>query len=238
MINPLQDHPYLLLVVCAGFLVDWLAVACRWVKLKPFTKPIAMLVLILWTLNRVGWEMDPFVIMLVLAQLFGLAGDIFLLFTHRWFMWGLLSFLIGHCFYLGIMATLIIDQERIVLSGGLVWRVVVCALAWLVFLFCFYFVFGPAYKKRNANNFMWIAVQVYLWILSGLVVAALFILLMYPFYLWMSILLPLGAVLFLTSDVLLATNRFIQEFKFAQLWVRITYHVAQLFLACGFLVLK
>ncbi len=238
MINPIQDHPYLLLAVCAGFLIDWLAIACRWRKIKPITKAVALLGLILWTFNAVGWDVDYFAVMLLFAQSFGLAGDIFLLFPKRWFLGGLISFLIGHLFYISLIMILVIDRGRSTLSDGLLWRIIVCALTWLVFLFYFYFIFGPAFKKRNKSNLMWIAVQVYLWILSGLVALSLFLFLIYPSCLWISIILPIGALLFLISDILLATNRFIREFTLAQLWVRITYHLAQLCLAIGILSLK
>ena len=87
------------LLVIAGFLFDWMAVIFNWRKIKPIAKILAMTLVILWTLDNVSWTINLFILLLLLAQLFGLFGDIFLLLSHRWFLTGLGAFLIGHFFY-------------------------------------------------------------------------------------------------------------------------------------------
>lgn len=235
MIDPLGEHAWLLLIVLGGFLVDWLAVACGWHKLKPLTKTAAMLTLIFWTLTAGNWQLDPLAIILFGGQLFGLAGDIFLLFSARFFIWGLLSFLIGHVFYLSLSARLILEQLRVSWSGGVYWYAGLSAGVWFVMLACFYIFFGSAYKQRHAAGLLWVGIQIYAWILSGLVILNLFLSFIPPVFSWISLCLPFGAALFLLSDSLLATNRFLSAFRLAQLWVRITYHLGQLLLAVGFL---
>lgn len=45
----------------------------------------------------------------------------------------------------------------------------------------------------------------------------------------------LGAVCFMLSDALLATNRFVQPLPLAQLWVLATYYAAQLLIVGGWM---
>jgi len=235
MINPFDVQPLLLILVFAGFLLDWLAIERHWERLKSITKPFAMLLVILWTLNTVGWKIDLFAGVLVTAQFFGLLGDIFLLFSNWWFLWGLVSFFMGHIGYHILNSLLIVEQNRLELSEGMFLWIVLCVMIWLVLLICFYLVFGVKYKKQHGSDKLWIAIQLYFLVLSGLVVMTLLVVLMRSLPFWRFIILPLGAVLFLTSDFILATNRFIQPIDKAQLKVRITYHLAQIFLAIGFI---
>ncbi len=75
MIENMTDYPWFTFLVLVGFLLDWLAIACKWKKLKPFTKLLAMVLLIGWTLIVSGWKVDLVVGFLLLAQIFGLFGD-------------------------------------------------------------------------------------------------------------------------------------------------------------------
>lgn len=235
MNNPLEGQTLLLLLVFGGFLVDWLAIACQWKRLKPITKPIAMLGLIFWTFSIVDWNIDLFAGVLIAAQFFGLMGDIFLLLPTRWFLWGLIAFFIGHICYFSLETLIIYDMVRIGQPERFFFWVVICSILWLILLTVFYTVFGLHYKNRQGKKFLWIAIQVYFWILSGIVVISLLVVLMRSLPFWRSLILPLGAALFLLSDTLLATNRFIKPINQAQLKVRITYHLAQVLLAIGLL---
>jgi len=238
MIEMLGEPVLLLVVVGAGFVMDWLAVAFQWKRIKPFSKPLAMIILALSTVIAVGFEFDTFILLLLLAEIFGLAGDIFLLLSNRWFVWGLVSFLFGHLCYISLGAMLVFDKIQQWNLMGVTWRIGLCVLLWTAILGCFYFFFGKAYEKRHCTGLMWVAIQVYLWILSGLFVMTVFLILITPITSWIMIVLPLGALLFVISDLLLACDRFLEEIPLAQLSVRMTYHLAQLGLAIGFLILK
>jgi len=89
--------------VAFGFLIDWIAVLLEWKVIKPFTKPLAMLMVILWTAFCPRQGFSPGLGMLLAAQAFGLVGDILLLFPEKAFFLGLGSFLLGHVFYLGLL---------------------------------------------------------------------------------------------------------------------------------------
>ena len=89
--------------VFAIFILDWLAVGFSWRKLECVLKPASMVMVILWTLIAAGWSNEYLLILLVIAQVAGLSGDIFLLLSSRWFLLGLGAFLVGHLIYIGIM---------------------------------------------------------------------------------------------------------------------------------------
>ncbi len=238
MIDPLGGQAWLLLFVFGGFFLDWMAIGFHWKRLKPITKPMAMLILILWTFNAFDWSIDLFAGLLIAAQFFGLWGDIFLLFAKRWFKWGLVSFLFGHFSYLALCSMIIAAQLTINRPERMFFWIALCAAIWITLLVIFYPFFGARYKKQHGRDALWIPIQFYFWILSGFDAVSLFaVLIAMPLPFWMAIFLPLGAALFLLSDFLLATNRFIHTIKKAQLIVRITYHLAQVFLAIGVIVL-
>ena len=104
------------IAVLGSFLLDWFAVALEWRRIKPAAKVFAMVMVILWTLFIVGWSTDAFIILLLLAQLFGLTGDIFLIFAEHWFFDGLGAFLIGHLFYNALIFSDIVSSDNLDLT--------------------------------------------------------------------------------------------------------------------------
>jgi len=229
---------WLSLVVLAGFLLDWVAILFHWEKIKPTTKILAMLLLILWTFSAAGWQADLLVVLLLCAQAFGLVGDVLLLLDESWFLWGLGAFLAGHLFYVSVI-TLKFNQIMDVARNmpGFSWWVVLCVLGWAAVLITFYFIIRKLLDNQHLNPLLWRAIQVYAWILSGMVAFSFLVVSISPGFSRMQMLLPAGSVLFLVSDALLTYNRFIHRIKRGQLWVRITYHLAQFCLAWGFLAI-
>jgi len=95
MIDSLSNLNGFILVVLVGFILDWSAIYFNWQRIKPLTKVLAMVLLIVMTLLMSEWKLQGDVVLLLLAQVFGMGGDIFLLLSRKWFLWGLSSFLIG-----------------------------------------------------------------------------------------------------------------------------------------------
>jgi len=224
-------------VVLSSFFVDWLAVGFEWRKIKPASKTLAMVMVIFWTLVGVRCSPDALIILLLLAQLFGLMGDIFLLFPDRWFFAGLGAFLLGHLSYGGLILLGIFSFAKMEsTSNSLLVPMIISLLFWGMVLVIIYRIF----KRENFINhtkgkLLWILVQVYCCVLSG--VAALFV---FWYFIqsepeFQMVLLPVGGILFLLSDTLLAYNRFILPIPKGHLWIHITYHLAQFSLAAGFL---
>ena len=143
---------------------------------------------------------------------FCLIGDIFLMFPSNRFMEGLISFLIGHLFYVwafisgsGVGATL--GLLLLFIAGGTL-------IYWILF---------PSLGKMK--------VPVSLYTIVILIMA------WQAWERWISIvqihalLAAIGAVLFLISDVLLAMNRFKKKFHHAHAFILSFYYVAQTLIA-------
>jgi len=228
---------WLTAVVFAGLFFDWAAIALGWYKIKPFSKTAATLLVILWTAFAASWQVDGVISLLLLALGMGLAGDIFLLFPERWFLWGLVAFLIGHVFYISLFLSILSTILNGVSIAVMLQWVALCVLIEVVFLIIFYHFFKSTFLKRSSSQLLWKSVQVYAWILSAMTVLTYLVFMLKPTSIWQWAFLPLGGTLFLISDLMLASDRFIKKIPSGQLWVRITYHLAQFSLAYGCLAI-
>ena len=86
--------PVFLLLAAA----DWLALWRGWQRVNYLTKPAAMLALLI----GFGWQ-GHFAGSLLWVGLgfgFSLLGDVFLLLSHGWFIYGLAAFLLAHISYI------------------------------------------------------------------------------------------------------------------------------------------
>jgi uncharacterized membrane protein YhhN len=234
MIESISQFPWMTAIVLGGFLLDWAAILFDWHCLKPLTKVLAMSLVILWTLIAAGWDLYLPITILLLAQVLGLGGDIFLLFSGRWFLWGLASFLVGHLYYLILLGIQIVKSlPSMEMTASLVIGIIVILVVWLLYMVTFFSLMKPISRRKA----LWVAIQIYAWILSGLTAAGFFFAFLQPAKGWQYWLVPLGGTLFMISDSILAYNRFIRPIRLGQLWVRISYHLAQLSLAVGFLLM-
>ncbi len=213
------------------FLLDWATVLFNWHRIRALTKMLAMGSVIAWTLFIAEGQINGLVFFLISAQLFGLLGDFFLLLQNKWFLWGLGAFLAGHLLYLALFLIQLILELR---GGGITSRSIfggiLVLVGWSLFLGYFYRLFKPLSDGKH----IWRPIQVYAWSLSGMAAAALILVVILSDYSKDYLLLPIGAVLFTISDLLLAYSRFIKPVQNAKLLVRITYHLAQFSLAWGF----
>ena len=148
------------------------------------------------------------------ALLCGLAGDIWLL-SERGFIPGLLSFLLGHIFYIFAFAR---QNLRDTQSTAVVFAV--ASVSVLAFVYFAQHLFRARNRKFILPIFFYIAVT------------ALFLLaaLRNPLLTHAAI----GAILFALSDFLLAFNKFIRPTVYAQAAVSLTYYAAQWLLAVHF----
>lgn len=235
MINVFFISPWATLGVFLAFILNLLVYWRHWHKLQPFSKPLAMITIILWTLSLMDWQVDGIVAVLILAQIFCLAGDIFLLFPKRWFMVGLVAFLIGHLFYLGLMASILaagFHSDVVTLPSPLI--ILVGVIGLVLAMLVFWRVFRPAFRAKGSSKKLWFAMQVYAFILSSMTLASILLLLVQPGTHWQSMLIPLGGVLFFASDFMLAYDRFVKKNALLRLPIWITYHLAQISLGLGF----
>lgn len=152
----------------------------------------------------------------IIALLFSVVGDVFLMLDDKWFVHGLASFLIAHLLYIGGFIT----YFTIDFTTGLTPAVILCIIAII-----FYLIILPEVKEQ-AGVPMSFAVAIYILVIAGMV--------------WLSILsgvkiLIIAAVLFLISDAVLAYDKFKHAFPMSELMVMFTYFSAQFLFAISIL---
>jgi uncharacterized membrane protein YhhN len=208
--------------------LDWLAVAKSWKRLEYFAKPAAMLALLawLWLNSSATGHWAPALGAFAAGLVFSLAGDVMLMLPERFFLAGLVAFLLGHVAYsdglksggllLPIEAVLVAPMALI---GGWLARRIGAAL------------------KATGRNRLRAPVVVYAAVISLMVVSALAMLFRPSVPTGTALLLALGAVLFFVSDAVLAWNRFVAPVRGGRLIVIVAYHLGQMTLIAGVVML-
>lgn len=159
-----------------------------------------------------------------LGLFFSMIGDIFLLFSYRYFIFGLAAFLLTHLVYLvGLTCCLppVTPWFWLLLSA--------IVSAWVIILM----LMGKNLSKNRTHRKMVIPVGIYATAISVMLLFALWTLFRPDWPPQASGLAASGALLLFASDLLLAVDRFVRPFPNARLWVRITYHLGQLALSAG-----
>ncbi len=210
---------------------DWVAVAKNWMKVEYVAKPATMLVL-LGLLTLVGGFTSLPLICFSLGIFFSLAGDVFLMisythFSDRWFLPGLAAFLFAHvCYIIGLNIPL--PNVSPIWSLGMA---VVLALAAGRIL---RLITDGVRKKGLAR--MVRPVNVYGMVITLMLLSALLTLNNAAWKITAAGLVALGAILFYSSDVLLAWNKFVNPIKNGRLANMILYHLGQAALVAGVLI--
>lgn len=204
-------------VVFVIAVLDWYAIWTENEKLNWFTKPATMIALLLW----MGWSggFTGNLLWFGLALVFGLLGDIFLLLPHRFFITGLVAFLIGHLAYVAGLwfnpAQLRLPHYiTMVLIGGVLVLVAPIILKGM--------------RGKDFARKLKIPVVLYMCIISLMVFFAASTLFRTDWQPAASGLAVSGAMLFFCSDTMLAYREFVETFPKARFWVRVTYHLAQI----------
>lgn len=202
--------------------IDWLAIACQWRRLHGVFKPATLMGILVgaWLLTR--GPHDAWVACFFLPGLaFSLAGDVFLLLPERFFLPGLVAFLLGHaCYIVGMNPTLPPWPALGVL-------VVVAAIGGL-----FYRSIAAGLRQRGRSALL-APVALYSVVLGLMLVSA-----------WATLFRPewtplrrglvvVGASLFFISDATLAWDRFVEPAAWRRLLVIVTYHLGQVGLAAS-----
>ncbi|MDO9546243.1 MAG: lysoplasmalogenase [Pelolinea sp.] len=201
---------------------DWAAIWKDWEEVKYATKPLAMLFLIIWFCSM--YVSGSSMLWFGLGLCFSLIGDIFLLFSYRFFIFGLTVFLLTHLVYLvGLSCCLPSVTFQFWFLLGAIFCVWISILVVMV----------KNLTKSKAHRKMVFPVGIYATAISVMLLFALWTLFRPDWPPYASGLAASGALLFFASDVLLALDRFVRPFPNARLWVRISYHLGQLALSAG-----
>lgn len=216
-----MKQQWLLYLFVADLITEIIAIHYNLTNLRFVTKPLLMIIIGLfsWQQAIVDKKIKLF---LLLAIGFSLAGDIFLLFEknyHSNFIFGLISFLLAHIFYI-LLFLHIRKSQRSVRR----WNPLFIAVL-LLYIAILFYLLDPYLGALK------IPVIIYSLVLSFMMIAAY-----HSFNFtknkgggWVIS----GAFFFVVSDSLLAINKFYTPLAIAGIAIMITYALAQLFIAIG-----
>lgn len=204
---------WLLPLACA--LVDWYAVWRGDRRTEQWAKPATLVALIVTALV-LGATDDAAGLWLLVALVFGLAGDVFLLEkSDTRFRLGLAAFLVGHLAFVVSFVKLGLDAPS--WAWGAPVALGVCLIATRQV--------APATYLRGG---LALAAPV------GVYTVVIGAMLIFAFDTGVG-LIATGAVVFAVSDTVLARDRFVRPRPWAPLVVMVTYHVGQALIVAGVL---
>lgn len=159
-------------------------------------KPISTLLVIAMaalSITTPSWD-RTYTISILIGLVFSLGGDIALMFQEerKWFVAGLVSFLLGHIAYSVVFLVM----------GGFVWWQLVLVVGLVAFGIWFYRLMSPNLGKMK------MPVIAYMIIISLMVLSAVGTFASAVLSSTQAWMIVLGALLFFSSDVILAANRF------------------------------
>jgi len=212
----------LLLVTGLVAILDWLAVWQGWRRVGYLAKPLTIILLFIWLVIRTG--MQGSALWFGIGLLFSLAGDVFLLFSPRFFMAGLASFSLVHLAYLAGFLT--------PFPGGGYVGVMVMGVA-ISFAATYVMRRITSAQIQRGSSKLARPTMFYGLLISLMLLSALWTLFRLDWGPFNAILVSLGALLFYSSDLINAWIRFVNPVRSGRVVVMITYHAGQMLLIVG-----
>lgn len=209
--------------------LDWMAVGRQWRRLEYIAKPGVMLALLAW-LGAHAWRAGAHpggelpLALFAAGLALSLAGDVFLMLPPRYFLAGLVAFLLGHVAYIAAFNANGLPPLEAALLAAVP---VALAALWITRRVLAGLKAGGRPRLRGP-------VVAYIVVISLMVVSALATLARPDWMGGAAVLASIGALLFMLSDTLLAWDRFVQPLPNGRLMNITTYHVGQLLLTAGF----
>jgi len=201
-------------------LADLFAVYTSNETLRYITKPFLMPLLIAFFTFQTKDLTSSLKKWIVFALVFSWAGDMLLMFestNSNFFILGLVAFLIAHIFYILFYENVIRKED---LRKNYWWFLPV-----LIYYIALIYILSP-----NLGD-MKLPVRIYGIVISYMLIQALQTgRIKDP---GAATLMIGGAVLFITSDSILAINKFYESFEFAGISIMLTYGIAQLLIVLG-----
>ena len=200
--------------------IDLIAVYAGDETLRYVTKPLLMPLLIIYFVSAVRSFASLLKKWIILALALSWLGDVLLMFESMngsFFILGLAAFLLAHIFYI-----VLFDQIRL---KEKIKQSLLPLLPIAIYYILLMSLLQPYLRSMQKP------VSVY-----GLVIS---IMLSFAIDLWRSkdrlasLFTILGALLFITSDSLLAINKFYNSFEYAGILIMLTYGTAQLLITLG-----
>ena len=176
-------------------------------------KPLTTILILVVALLPRTFLTEAYAGAIALGLVFSLAGDIFLMLPGNYFLHGLVSFLMGHLWYGYAFFSA-------ALGAGILWPLVPLAIFGGIILRTLW----PTLSKS-----LRVPVILYLIIIVGMTALAANRSMNIPSKATLSA--AIGALLFLTSDTLLALDRFRKPFPLSRAAVLATYYAGQYLIA-------
>ena len=201
-------------------LTDLFAVYTNNETLRYISKPLLMPLLLVFFIFQTKIFASSLKKWIILALLFSWTGDVLLMFestNSNFFIFGLAAFLIAHVFY-------ILFYENVIRKEGsnknYWWFLPV-----IIYYIALIYILSP-----NLGD-MKLPVRIYGIVISYMLIQALQTgRIKNP---GAATLMITGAVLFITSDSILAINKFYESFEYAGIAIMLTYGIAQLLITLG-----
>lgn len=171
-------------------------------------KPLTMLAIILLAFLNSSAPLTFYQKAILIGLIFSTIGDIFLIKQDRFFVQGLVSFLLGHICYIIAFWT---SPNSI---SGLFYAVYVVFFLSILWKHLGKLQFPVVFYSLVLAVMSWMAVSLYLESQNNKTLSAF-----------------LGSIVFIVSDSLLAFNKFKTPFRLAHLWILATYFLAQWLIA-------
>jgi len=216
-----------LVFAVAAAVLDWVGVARKRTSFEYVGKPAVLMLLIVWLLSQAPSPL-PFPATLFLIGLFAsLLGDILLMVPGNRFLGGLTAFLVANLAYIAAFNSSSLPP--------LVWGLPLAAIAAVTTAI----LLDRVHRGLQSSGHGWVFpfIAFYGIALGGMVWSAAAT----PFRpTWPSTagwVVGLGGVLFFVSDVTNMWNRFLQPVRGGRLTTHILYHIGQIALTSGMLLM-
>lgn len=167
---------------------------------------------------------ELFIYYLLVGLLFSALGDLFLLNHSKHFIKGLASFLIAHIVY--IIGFLSIHSNKEIYTDR---SSLICLTFLTLAALLYMWYIRPHIMQQHQSISFLLSVYAYILIISSMVYIA---------WLTSQDWLIIGALLFYLSDFTLSWNKFVREFKSADLIIMSTYYGAQVSFVIGYIINK
>jgi uncharacterized membrane protein YhhN len=202
-------------------ILDWIAVARKWMIVEYVAKPAVMVCLIAWLGMNNGMSVP--LLWFTIGLAFSLAGDVFLMLPKERFIAGLIAFLLAHIAYIiGLNTTSIpltvVALILLVIVGLVSWRIYSRIAQGLV---------------ATGNDRLKMPVLAYTAVISLMLLSALLAFLRDSWSPFAALLVGFGALLFYFSDCVLAWNKFVRPLKYGRLINLSSYHIGQVLITLG-----
>ena len=201
--------------------LESLALYKSWPKLEYVAKPAVIICLFIWLVSTAG--LGGALLWFGIGLIFSMMGDIFLLFIDRFFMFGLISFLLAHIAYL--VGFNVPFPE----SLG-VWAIAISIVVGISAVRLLRRIVDGVRKNQPRLT---IPVIVYSAVITLMLLSALLTLFRPEWASTPAYLVSLGAFLFYLSDIILAWNRFVAPIKNSRMMNIGVYHLAQIAIIVG-----